>query len=283
MKKQTISFIILTLFAFALVFAPPAFADSSYVVQPGDTLYKIAVQYGVTMQEIANANGIWNYDHIEVGQTLIIPGADSAPAAVGVAGSYVVQPGDTLFRVAYNYGLQTSSVAQANGITNFDHIEVGQTLVIPASDGAAQAVSASSTQAVSPPTAPQPQPAPNYGARWIDVNLSTQMLTAYEGDRPVMTTAVSTGTYLYPTVTGQFAVYLRHQSQTMNGYLLGYDYYLPDVPYVMYFYRGFALHGTYWHNNFGTPMSHGCVNMPTDKAQWIYNWSDYGTLVNVHY
>ena len=277
MKKQYASLFLIIIFALALAFSPAVFADTSYVVQPGDTLYKIAVQYGVTMQEIAGANGIWNYDHIEVGQTLIIPGADSAPIAGGTATSYVVQPGDTLFRVAYNHGLQTSTVAQANGITNFDHIYAGQTLTIPASDNASVA---------NPPPqapAPNPQPAPNYGARWIDVNLSTQTLTAYEGDVPVMTTAVSTGTYLYPTVTGQFSIYLRHQSQDMNGYLLGYDYYLPGVPYVMYFYRGFALHGTYWHNNFGTPMSHGCVNLPTDKAQWIYNWSDYGTLVNVHY
>ena len=277
MKKSRISLFLFVLMAFSLAFAPAVFADTSYVVQPGDTLYKIAVQHGVTMQEIAGANGIWNYDHIEVGQVLTIPGAEAVSTAGSVATSYVVQPGDTLFRVAYNHGLQTSTVAQANGITNFDRIYVGQTLTIPASDTAPIA------NPQTPVTSPAPAPATNYGARWVDVNLTTQTLTAYEGDVPVMTTAVSTGTYLYPTVTGQFNIYLRHQSQTMNGYLLGYDYYLPDVPYVMYFYRGFALHGTYWHNNFGTPMSHGCVNMPTDKAQWIYNWSDYGTVVNVHY
>ena len=277
MKKSRISLLLFVLLALCLVFAPAVFADTSYVVQPGDTLYKIAVQHGVTMQEIANVNGIWNYDHIEVGQVLVIPGAAAAPTVGSAATSYVVQPGDTLFRIATNHGLHTSTVAQANGITNFDRIYSGQTLTIPASNTVP--VSNPQPQAA----APNPQPAPNYGARWIDVNLSTQTLTAYEGDVPVMTTAVSTGTYLYPTVTGQFSIYVRHQSQTMNGYLLGYDYYLPDVPYVMYFYRGFALHGTYWHNNFGTPMSHGCVNMPTDKAQWIYNWSDYGTLVNVHY
>ncbi|NIO43122.1 MAG: L,D-transpeptidase family protein, partial [Burkholderiales bacterium] len=64
---------------------------------------------------------------------------------------------------------------------------------------------------------------------------------------------------------------------------LGFNYVLPNVPYVMYFYKDYAIHGTYWHNNFGTPMSHGCVNMSTADARWLYNWSSYGTLVNVHY
>ena len=119
--------------------------------------------------------------------------------------------------------------------------------------------------------------------RWIDVNLTAQRLVAYEGDTPVFESPVSSGTYNYPTVTGQFRIWLRFQSQTMDGRRLGYDYYLPNVPYVMYFYQDYALHGTYWHNNFGTPMSHGCVNLPTPAAEWIYNWSTMGTVVNVHY
>ena len=62
----------------------------------------------------------------------------------------------------------------------------------------------------------------------------------------------------------------------------GPGYYLPDVPYVMYFYDGYGLHGTYWHSNFGTPMSHGCVNLSIPDAEWLYNWADVGTLVNIH-
>lgn len=119
--------------------------------------------------------------------------------------------------------------------------------------------------------------------RWIDVNLTTQTLVAYEGNTPVFDSLVSSGTWQYPTVTGQFRIWLRYTAQTMDGRRLGYDYYLPNVPYVMYFYQDYALHGTYWHNNFGTPMSHGCVNLPTPAAEWIFNWSSMGTLVNVHY
>jgi lipoprotein-anchoring transpeptidase ErfK/SrfK len=117
----------------------------------------------------------------------------------------------------------------------------------------------------------------------VDVNLSTQTLTAYEGDEAVMTSRVSSGTWDHPTVTGQFRIYVRFRSQTMDGRRLGYDYYLENVPYVMYFYEDYALHGTYWHNNFGTPMSHGCVNMKTPDAGWLFEWTGIGTLVNVHY
>ena len=119
--------------------------------------------------------------------------------------------------------------------------------------------------------------------KWIDVNLTRQVLVAYEGDVPVFDTLVSSGTWNHPTVTGQFRIYLRFTAQTMDGRRLGYDYYLENVPYVMYFFEDYALHGTYWHNNFGTPMSHGCVNLPTPAAEWIFNWSSMGTLVNVHY
>ncbi|RMG97751.1 MAG: L,D-transpeptidase, partial [Chloroflexi bacterium] len=118
--------------------------------------------------------------------------------------------------------------------------------------------------------------------RWVDVDLSSQTLTAYEGNNAVMTTLISSGTWDHPTVTGQFRIWLRYESQTMDGRLLGYDYYLPNVPYVMYFYQDYALHGTYWHNNFGTPMSHGCVNMRTEDARWLFYWTDLGTVVNVH-
>ena len=119
--------------------------------------------------------------------------------------------------------------------------------------------------------------------RWIDVNLSTQTLVAYEGDTPVFNTLVSSGLPQWPTVTGQFRTYMKYESQTMNGYLLGYDYFLEGVPYVMYFFEDYAIHGTYWHNNFGTPMSHGCVNVSTPDAGWLFNWAPVGTLVNVRY
>jgi lipoprotein-anchoring transpeptidase ErfK/SrfK len=117
------------------------------------------------------------------------------------------------------------------------------------------------------------------GERWIDVNLSTQSVYAYEGSKVVNSFIVSTGTSLHPTVTGRFKIWIKLKSTTMTGP----GYYLPNVPYVMYFYKGYGLHGTYWHHNFGTPMSHGCVNLETSDAEWLYNWASEGTVVNVHY
>jgi lipoprotein-anchoring transpeptidase ErfK/SrfK len=117
------------------------------------------------------------------------------------------------------------------------------------------------------------------GVHWIDVDLSQQMLYAYEGNTIVASFLVSTGVAAFPTVVGQFHIYMKFEYTLMTGP----GYYLPDVPYTMYFYRGYGIHGTYWHNNFGTPMSHGCVNMYTPDAQWLFYWAPMGTLVNVHY
>ncbi|MFH1185064.1 MAG: L,D-transpeptidase family protein [Chloroflexota bacterium] len=131
-----------------------------------------------------------------------------------------------------------------------------------------------------PPTAVQPSPGGTAsGTHWIDVNLTQQMVYAYAGDTVVNSFVVSTGTWLTPTVTGKFKVWIKLRSSDMSGP----DYYLPDVPYIMYFYKDYGLHGTYWHNNFGTPMSRGCVNLSIPDAEWLYNFSSVGTVVNVHY
>lgn len=119
----------------------------------------------------------------------------------------------------------------------------------------------------------------NGGERWIDVDLSNQMLYAYQGNSLVASFLVSTGVPAYPTVTGQYHIYIKLESTLMYGD----GYYLPNVPYTMYFYKGYGIHGTYWHNNFGHPMSHGCVNMYTPDAEWLFYWASEGTLVNVHY
>ena len=129
------------------------------------------------------------------------------------------------------------------------------------------------------PDAPKPSVASSGSTHWIDVDLTHQMVYAYEGETLVNSFLVSTGTWLTPTVTGQYKIYVKYEKANMRGP----GYFLPDVPYVMYFYKGYGLHGTYWHHNFGTPMSHGCVNLETGNAGWLFNWASVGTVVNVHY
>jgi lipoprotein-anchoring transpeptidase ErfK/SrfK len=126
-------------------------------------------------------------------------------------------------------------------------------------------------------SAPKPETA--FAGRWIDVDLTHQKTYAYDGDTLVKAFTVSTGTWQHPTVTGQYHIYVKYRYTDMSGP----GYYLPNVPFTMYFYKGYGLHGTYWHHNFGHPMSHGCVNLPTDDAGWLFSWAEVGTLVNVHY
>jgi lipoprotein-anchoring transpeptidase ErfK/SrfK len=114
--------------------------------------------------------------------------------------------------------------------------------------------------------------------RWIDVDLSQQRVYVYEGDQQANNFLVSTGTWLHPTVTGTYKIYVKYRAAAMSGP----GYYLPNVPYIMYFYKGYGLHGTYWHHNFGTPMSHGCVNLATKDAGWLFNYASVGTVVNIH-
>ncbi|WP_017660071.1 L,D-transpeptidase [Baaleninema simplex] len=117
------------------------------------------------------------------------------------------------------------------------------------------------------------------GQRWIEIDLSGQRLIAWEGDTPVYAVYVSTGTDATPTPTGVFEIYVKYESARMQGA----DYDVPDVPYTMYYDGNYAIHGAYWHDSFGVPVSHGCTNVAVDHAEWLYYWASVGTPVAVHY
>ena len=114
--------------------------------------------------------------------------------------------------------------------------------------------------------------------RWIEIDLSTQSLTAWEGNQPIQTITVSTGKKSTPTIPGVFTI----QSKRPIDRMRGADYDVPNVPHAMYYHRGYAIHGAYWHNKFGTPVSHGCINLELDHAEWLFNWSSVGTSVVIH-
>lgn len=130
-----------------------------------------------------------------------------------------------------------------------------------------------------PTATPSPtQPLPGRPLeKTIVIDLSEQTLTAYEDQRAIFSTLISAGQAHTPTPIGEFAIYSKVRSQTMSG--PGYT--LPNVEFVAYFYSAYAIHGTYWHDNFGHPMSHGCVNMRNMDAEWLYTWAPIGTPVSV--
>ena len=114
--------------------------------------------------------------------------------------------------------------------------------------------------------------------RWIEVNLRTQRLIAWEGKTWVDAKVISSGKAATPTLTGVFEIQDKYRTTVMRGA----DYEVPDVPHAMFYDRGYAIHGAYWHNNFGTPMSHGCVNMSENAAAWLFGWARVGTPVVIH-
>lgn len=115
--------------------------------------------------------------------------------------------------------------------------------------------------------------------RWVEVDLSEQKVRAWEGSNLYLESLVSTGLPWWPTPQGEFRIWTKVRATKMEGGTGKYYYYLPNVPYVMFFendkvpgWRGFSLHGTYWHNDFGRVHSHGCVNLPTPIAEKLYYW-----------
>ncbi|HEY9671630.1 MAG TPA: L,D-transpeptidase [Waterburya sp.] len=118
----------------------------------------------------------------------------------------------------------------------------------------------------------------NSKGRWIEVDLSRQRLIAWNGTTRVYSLPISTGKRSTPTPTGTYAI----QSKQRYSHMRGRDYNVPNVPYTMYFSGGYAIHGAYWHRNFGTPVSHGCVNLPVSQSRRLFNWASEGTRVTIH-
>jgi lipoprotein-anchoring transpeptidase ErfK/SrfK len=131
--------------------------------------------------------------------------------------------------------------------------------------------------------APAPSTLPWFATgktRWIDLSILSQTLVLYEGNRPVYVTLVSSGRdglgdpkETHSTPTGTFRIYQKHVTTTMDSSVADSEYELRDVPWVMYFQGGYALHAAYWHDDFGRPRSHGCVNLAPIDARYVFNWT----------
>jgi lipoprotein-anchoring transpeptidase ErfK/SrfK len=186
---------------------------------------------------------------------------ETAASYDGPKSTVVVQPGQELGLIAKEYDVSITDIMALNNIDNPDIIWVGQELIIPAAG-------------VYVPPAPA---APTNVGRSIVVSTENQRIYAYENGTMVRSHLVSTGLPATPTVLGDYKVYVKYLADDMSGP----DYFLPQVPYTMYFFQGYAIHGTYWHNAFGRQMSHGCVNLPTSEAEWFFNFASVGTPVRV--
>jgi lipoprotein-anchoring transpeptidase ErfK/SrfK len=180
---------------------------------------------------------------------------------------HAVQRGETLSSIARRYGTSVNAVMRVNDLTNPNLIWVGQRLHVPGGSVAADGIGKGEGSAH------------DATGRWIEVVLSSQRTIAWQGDRQARAMVVSTGISRYPTPPGRFRVYAKYPSVTMSGP----GYHLPGVPDTMFFHRGYAIHGTYWHENFGQPMSHGCVNLTKADAAWLYQWAPLGTPVVVRH
>ena len=282
-----------------------------YTVRPGDSLIRLARSHGISAARLMSINGLTSARWLYVGQVLLLPGAPATapqpaqpvPALLPSPPEAALQPGRTqsvnhtvhagqsVSKIAEQYGVSPAAIARLNGLTIHSVLEVGQTLWIPSEDALELIES----------MYPRLNPAqyPTSTERWVEVDLSEQLAIAFEGTNPVKAFVISSGVGNTPTVTGTFRIWAKIAMQDMSGgsRSAGNYYHLKDVPNVQFFYRGFGFHGTYWHSNFGTPMSRGCVNMTKEDAKWLFEWTspavyddDYlfstnanpGTLVMVH-
>jgi lipoprotein-anchoring transpeptidase ErfK/SrfK len=177
---------------------------------------------------------------------------------------YTVQRGEELGLISKKFNVPVSDIVALNNIQNPDQIYPGQKLTIPAAG-------------VWVPTEKDAPPAPLATGKAIVVSLTNQRIYAYENGHLVHSALMSSGKVGTETVQGDFRIYVKYPSTRMTG--PGYD--IPDVPWTMYFYQGYGIHGAYWHNDFGREMSHGCVNLETSEAKWFYDFAPVGTLVRV--
>ena len=116
-------------------------------------------------------------------------------------------------------------------------------------------------------------------SKLIEANLAEQKVYLYDNDKLVRTIVISSGSKATPSLVGTYAVYAKAEKLDMRGE----GYFAPNVPWVLMFNGDYTIHGNYWATTFGTPSSHGCIGMPVSEAQYLYDWTPVGTLVNIHY
>lgn len=265
----------------------PEEATRVYVAQPGDSFASVAAKFKTTSARLAELNQRSPSSQLHVGQPLRVPEVAGLKYEafqgddIPVSGNYVVhilEPGESAASVAEAYGTSLRRTLQINKIPDASLLKPGMRLVVPPPSFAELFTDVE----IGPEGYPLYPMIPTEG-KWISVDLDHQRTFAWEGNKLIKSFLISSGKARTPTVTGVFRIWGKIAAQRMEGgSRAAGDYYnLPNVQWVQYFYQDYSFHGTYWHHNFGTPMSHGCVNMTNADAKWLYDWAsptidDYG-------
>ncbi len=293
----------------------PSTQPKTHTVQRGETLFSIAKRYGVSLDALMRANGIEDVTRIHAGNTLRVSHLDSfaPPAATNDVSSpapaqaappppptgrtlpvvttmpapgiypagdlgqqYTVGRGEYLTELGVRFNMEWRVLAKINGIIPPYALHHQQTLRIPSFAEYLSYLPDNSSYKLFYTTQHHPGPRVGVG-REIVIELGRQSIYAYENGVLQKRALISSGKMMTPTVQGDYKIYLKYRSQTMSG--PGYS--LDNVEWPMYFHAGYAIHGTWWHTMFGTPMSHGCVNLTNADAQWFWEFAPLGTPVHV--
>lgn len=294
MKRTVHLSLLLVAIAWLALTIPAAAEERWHTVAWGDNLTRIAARYDTTIQTLVALNALPNPNYIRMGQRLRLPEIElamddpvaaaaslsdtvtitaSAPITAPVPAqpvTHIIRVGEYLSAIASRYGTTVSALAAANSLANPNLLYPGQSLTIVAASAPLprRAAAAATTSVANAPS-----------GKWIEINLSTSIVTAWQGASRVRDLVASLGKPWTPTPPGRFAVQTKYVATPMSGP----GYYLPSVPHTMYFYKGYAIHGAYWHNNFGQAMSHGCVNLSLPDAEWLYYWTPLQTPVTIHW
>jgi lipoprotein-anchoring transpeptidase ErfK/SrfK len=179
------------------------------------------------------------------------------------------------FGIKDRFKKQTAVRLMAPDAPGYEEIKSGTITYIPTADGRyVRAQDINRADKIAPPADIKP------GEKWIDVSIKNETLVAYEGDKPVFVTLISAGKdgtnvkAPFATVQGTFRVREKHVAATMDGDTAGELYSIDDVPYIQYFHSSYALHGAFWHGEFGRVRSHGCVNLSPSDAKRVFMWTE---------
>jgi len=248
-------------------------SGSVHVVQPGDTLTRIGLRYGVSTRAVQQANNLPSANLIYVGQRLVIPAGGSGSSGSGGASSgstsYTVKRGDTLGAIAARHGTTVGALASANGIVNPSLIRIGQVIQIPTGGSVSPAQPAS-------------------GSKQIIIDLSDQRLYAYQGGQLIYSNVMSSGRAGAPTYPGEYRV----QSKIPRAYGATWNIWMPY--WLGIYWAGSLENGIHalpvtsagqvvWAEYLGRPISFGCIVLATEPARLLYEWAPIGTPVSIRW